>query len=134
MSTLALRLWERGRALGGRQAGSAEEWSRRDAGHPEEDSTGSQEASEGYGPGTEGTEAKRPISRHTHPQHPQVQLSTLVGSGVGWLVGCKGDSEQTSIALGRTLASLGLSVFLRRMGETCCSDRYVPCEWWQACG
>lgn len=78
--------------------------------------------------------AKRPISRHTHPQHPQVQLSTLVGSGVGWLVGCKGDSEQTSIALGRTLASLGLSVFLRRMGETCCSDRYVPCEWWQACG
>lgn len=65
MSTLALRLWEQGRALGGCWAGSTEEleeWSREDAGHPEEDSAGSQEVSE-----QEQMEpmAKRPISRPT---------------------------------------------------------------------
>lgn len=44
--------------LGGRQASSREKWSRKDAAHPEEDSTGSQETSEGC----EEQEQREPIA------------------------------------------------------------------------
>lgn len=68
MSTLALRLWEQGRMLGGRQAGITEKWSRKDAAHPEEDSTGSQETSEGCEEQEQREPmAKRPISRPPAP-------------------------------------------------------------------
>lgn len=68
MSILAPRLWEQGRMLGGYQVGSTEKWSKKDADHPEEDSTGSQETSEGC-EGQEQREpmAKRPISRPPAP-------------------------------------------------------------------
>lgn len=54
--------------LGGYQVGSTEKWSKKDADHPEEDSTGSQETSEGCEEQEQREPmAKRPISRPPAP-------------------------------------------------------------------